>query len=259
LTAVSPEVAPLTFELELGLSAGDADAAGDRELMVLAPFASLAYVLGTAIELELSLPFAVLTEDPSAPASERGLLAGNPAIGVHHLDRDPDGNKLLRVGAVLAAPLAGSTFGAHVGSLDAHGYVLAMQGGREAYLHAAEAFGLALPIELEARSGAFLYGCDFSFVALIYAEDKLASLIELAPLFGVRSGALSAGARVQLAWLPFSSEGDALVSLAPFVQMELSQHAFSYARFLLNLDEPVGVLAEGPTVWGLFLGTGARL
>lgn len=261
-----PEVARLTVELELGLSAGDADAADSRSVTAFAPYAAASFLLTQAVALELALPFSLMQEQPQAPPSQRGLLSGNPAFGIHHVDRDLEGRRALRVGAMLALPLGGAhekvvvdgmLHQVDVAKLPGHGHLMAMNGGRQALLYMPEAVGVALPISWETRSGLGLYGCDLSLVML--ASSKLVALLELAPLVGVRTGALSTGARLQVAWLPFSKEGDALVSVAPFAQLELSKHAFSYARFVLNVDEPLGLLAEGPTVWGFFLGTGARL
>ena len=84
--------------------------------------------------------------------------------------------------------------------------------------------------------------------------------MQAAGSIGARIEKVAAGLRPQVVFTPTGGGSDwAQVSLVPFVQGELDEFAFAYARFVLNLDEPLGVFRDsGDGVWGLHVGGGGR-
>lgn len=130
------------------------------------------------------------------------------------------------------------------------------------WLYSPERLGLVVPIQFELDRDGLLLGGELATAVLVPIDPQFAPETEvtfqLAPMIGARLGQVSLGTRVQLVWLATAdSEDEAQLALVPFVQAKLGRSGFLHGRFVLPLDEPIGILGDGDFVWGLHLGGGA--
>ena len=236
------------LEFELGWYT---ESEGSESVHAFTPALSVRFAATDHFDLELDWPFAVVTTSSNAlDEGTNQFSSGNPLAAGYYVSRQRDG--YLRLGFGVTAPIANSD---EVLSL-AHG--VAMRGLWDSWLYLPDSFGIVLPFQIERRMDHLILGADTAFGILIPTGDREESdaVIQLAGLVGGSSGAVSAGARLQLVWVPTSSSDNAQVSLVPFVQGDFSE-GFAYLRFLVNLDEPFGVFGDGADVWGLMIGGGA--
>jgi hypothetical protein len=238
---------PTTLELELGASTHEHDSA------VTSVFEAR-YAPSRSVELELALPLLWLHDE--APSVARGgVHTGNPYAAVYYVDADEEG--YFRMGAGLALPLSSLDDDAGLGEATGTGLVTAMRGNESAWLFESSGLGVVLPVRGEKQYGDAVLGGELK-LAIFEAGDTVVPVTELGFMAAGRAGAFMSGAWLQLVWVPFIEDSEAFLSIAPFVQMDVSKLVSVHARFLLNLDEPLGVLG-GAKVWGAFLGAAFRL
>jgi hypothetical protein len=139
-----------------------------------------------------------------------------------------------------------------------------MEGQWDAWLYAPSRFTLAFPLQVEHRSDALLVGADLGIGAMFTTDEETAPdhevVLQAAGLLGAALDSAQLGFRLQVVFAATSDSDDkAQVAFVPFVQGQLGRSAFLYARFVMNLDEPLGVFRDGEGwVWGLHLGGGGR-
>lgn len=218
----------------------------------LAPVLSARVSIADNFDLELDWPFAFVSA--SAEYGGDQFRSGNPLLAGYYVSRQPDG--YMRVGFGLAPPIASAD-----GRIDVLPLAMgvALRGFWDSWLYVPETLSLVFPFQIERRNNGVIFGADTALAALIPTgdSDEANVAVQLAGLVGGTTGPVSAGIRLQLAWLPTSDGDNAQVALVPFVQGDFSA-GFAYLRFLINLDEPFGVFGEGADVWMLAIGGGAR-
>jgi hypothetical protein len=232
------------------------DSESGRSLHALAPALSLRVALADSLDLELDWPFGFTTVSSELTEAQDELVSGNPFLAAYYVDRQRSG--YLRVGFGVAPPVLS------VDDLDQIFTVilpLYMRGLWDAWLYAPEHLSLVVPLQLESRRGALLLGVDGAAAVMIPTSDVESDdtdlLLQLAGLIGAKKEAVSAGVRLQMAWVATADRDNAQLALVPFVQGDLD-NAFVYLRILVNLDEPAGVIGDGGDVWALYLGGGGR-
>ncbi|HKP56524.1 MAG TPA: hypothetical protein VJV78_07390 [Polyangiales bacterium] len=237
------------IELELGWYT---DSEGSGSLHALAPVLSARVSATDHLDLELDWPFGFVSVSGDGNDEFR---TGNPLVAGYYVQRQHDG--YLRAGFGIAVPIA---------SVDDTSDLLplatgvAMRGLWDSWLYLPETLGLVLPFQIEKRMNALVLGGDTALGVLIPTSDRSDEsdvAIQLAGLIGGKSGPVTAGARLQVVWVPTADGDNAQVALVPFVQGDFSG-GFVYLRFLLNLDEPFGVFGDGADVWALSIGGGGR-
>jgi hypothetical protein len=184
-----------------------------------------------------------------------GVHNGNPYAAIYYVDADEQG--YFRIGAGLALPLSTLDDDADLAEVSGSGLVTAMRGNESAWLFQPSGLGVVLPVRGEKQYGAGVLGGELK-LAIFEAGDTVLPVTELGFMAAGRAGAFMSGAWLQLVWLPFVRDEGAFLSIAPFVQMDVSKRVSVHARLLLNLDEPLGVFG-GAKVWGAFLGAAVRL
>jgi hypothetical protein len=239
---------PTVLEVELGAATHAQDSA------VTSVFEAR-YAASRSMELELALPLVWLHDEPPSGAQD-GVHNGNPYTAIYYVDADENG--YLRLGAGLALPLSSLDDDAGLGDASGTGLVTAMRGGQSAWLYRPSSLGIVLPVQSEKRYGAAVLGSELK-LAVFNGGGTVLAETQLGFMAAGRIGAFMSGGWLELVWVPFVRDHDAFLSIAPFVQVDVSQSVSMHARFLLNLDEPLGVLGDGAKVWGAFMGVALRL
>jgi hypothetical protein len=258
-----PREAGLTLGLDVGWNA---DNLGGADLQVLSPTISARLEL-RKLELEFVWPLVYL--DVSGDLGDSTFLSGNPFVGAHLVHASEQG--VFRLGAGVAIPVAnidgraGRLFGFTEGlELDgiAYGYARAIRGSWDAWLYYPDQFAFVVPAQFERELGLLVLGAEGAAALLVpidrSVDETTDLMLQAAGSLALRAGVLTAGLRLQAVWGP-TSDGDAQLAGVPFVQADFGRGSFAYARFLLNLDEPLGFFGDGAELWGIFVGAGGRL
>lgn len=250
--------------VELGLG-WYTDSNMGSSIHVLRPTLGARVAVSNSAELTLDWPFAFAILSPAMGDGDTSFRTGNPVAAVYYMRRSDLG--YYRIGGAIAAPLA------HLGGADALGTgfiayagASAMNGLWNVWQYAVDRLSLVIPGQFERRSGHLIYGGDLGLGVLIDTGDANRDaevVLQLAGMIGGRIDNVSVGTRLQVVWLATQSGGDkAQLALVPFVQADFSDNGFLFARFVLNLDDPLGVFGDGvgllSKVWGLHLGGGTR-
>lgn len=261
-----PDSPPVTLELGAGFYH---DSEGGVSLTGFPFVAGGAVRVHEHVELELDLPFVYLSVSAESGDGDDAFRSGNPLLAGYYVH--PLANGYARIGFGLGIPLASVDLPAP-GSLAALGeairevmpYAIATGslGYWDFWLFAPERLGLVLPIQLELDHDGLLLGGELTNAVLIPIDPQYSPdtevMLQLAPMIGARAGQLALGARLQLVWQATADvEDGAQLALVPFVQGQLGRSGFLHARFVLPLDEPIGVLGDGDALWGLHVGGGA--
>ena len=241
-----------SIEFELGWYT-DSDDGGS--LHALAPVLSARFAATEHLDLELDWPFAFVAVSPDIGEGSAEFRSGNPLVAGYYVSRQHGG--YLRVGFGVAPPVAQVDDSSDLVPI-ASG--LAMRGLWDSWLYAPETLSFVFPFQIERRMDRLVLGADTALAVLIPTSggtDETDLDFQLAGLIGGTTGPVSAGVRLQLVWLPTSNSDNAQVALVPFVQGDFSG-GFVYLRFLINLDQPLGVFGDGADVWALSIGGGGR-
>jgi hypothetical protein len=239
---------PTILEVELG-------AARHAQDSVVTTVVDARYAASRSVELELTLPLVWLQDEPPSSARD-GVQSGNPSTAIYYVDADENG--YFRLGGGLALPLSSLDDDAGLGDTSGTGLVTAMRGGQSAWLYQPSRFGVVLPVQSERRYGAAVLGGELE-LAVLELGETVQPVTQMGFMAAGRTGAFMSGAWLQLVWAPLIGDHDAFLSIAPFVQVDVSPRVSMPVRFLLNLDEPLGVLGDGANVWGAFTGMALRL
>ena len=200
------------------------------------------------VEVEAMLPFGMFFGDESPTA------LGNPFLSGSYLYTGPD--LRARVGLGLAFPVADAD------SLDevfALAVAFAVRGMQDAWLWAPDALTIASfgRVEFDA-SDAFTLTLDAALAELVPVRDRdeADTIVQATPGFAVRAGdVFSAGLRATVVAVPTSDASDvAQFSVEPFVRANFGP-GFVSARFIYNIDEPLGPSFDDGA-WGAGLGGG---
>jgi hypothetical protein len=241
------------IEAELGWYT---DSQGSATLHVLAPVLSARIAAGDSMDIELDWPFGFASSSSELGDGVDEFRSGNPFLAGYYVSRQQNG--YLRVGLGIAPPLASAD---DLDDILPLAMPTAMRGMWDAWLYVPEHLTLAVPFQIESRSGGLLLGADTAAAVLIPTGDNEGAdtdlSIQLAGLVGGKRDAVSGGVRLQLVWVPTSDADNAQVAFVPFVQGDFDA-GFVYLRFLVNLDEPFGVFGDGADVWAIFAGGGGR-
>lgn len=240
------------IELELGWYTDSEDSGSYH---ALTPVLSARISATEHLDLELDWPFAFVSVSRDAGEGSDEFRSGDPLVAGYYVSRQHDG--YLRAGFGVAIPIANVDDSSDLVPL-ASG--VAMRGLWDSWLYLPETLGLVLPFQIEKRVNALVVGGDTALGVLIPTGDRADETdvaFQLAGLIGGKSGPVTAGARLQVVWVPTADGDNAQVALVPFVQGDFSD-GFVYLRFLLNLDEPFGVFGDGADVWALSVGGGGR-
>lgn len=246
------------LELELGWYT---DSSGGVTMHVLSPFLGLRHAVSNEVELELDWPFAFVDVSPDAGGGDSTFVSGNPLLAAYYVGALERG--YYRIGGGVAPPLANLDAGDPGDVIHGIAYTRALwiRGMWDFWLYAYDRLSLVVPVQIEGQSDALVAGGDFAFAFMLPTDDQVAPdnevVVQLGGMLGGRTGKTTLGARLHLVWIPSSDGDNAQLSLIPFVQGDGS--GFIYAKVLLNLDEPLGILGDGgQDVWGLFIGGGGR-
>lgn len=253
--------------LTLGLDVGwNTDHVGGEDLQVVSPTIS-ARIAGRRLELALDWPLVYL--DVSGAMGDSTFLSGNPFLAAFLVNRHDYG--VFKLGFGVALPVsniddsAGRLFGVGAGlGLDstAYAYARAIRGSWNAWLYYPDQFALVVPALLERQIGALVLGAEGAAALLVpvdHSVDDTTDLVFQAKgSVAVRASVLTAGLALQAVWGP-TSGGGAQLAAVPFVQADWGPGSFVYARFLLNVDEPLGFIGDGADLWGVSVGAGGRL
>jgi hypothetical protein len=257
-----PGSKPAAVELGLGWFT---DSEGGASIHVLRPTLGGRVAISEHAELTLDWPFAFAGVSPDMGSGDSSFRTGNPVANLYYMHRSDAG--YYRIGGGIAAPLAHLDAGAGLGAaFVAYTGAIAMNGLWNIWQYAVDRLSLVVPGQFERRSGHLLYGGDFGLGVLVDTGDANRDaevVLQFAGMIGARIDNVSLGTRLQVVWLATQDAGDnAQLALVPFVQADFSDSGFLYARFVLNLDEPLGVFGDGTgllsKVWGLHVGAGAR-
>lgn len=195
------------------------------------------------------LPFAMFFGDESPNA------LGNPFLGGSYLYTSRDVRA--RVGLGVALPVA------EADSLDtvfALALGFAVRSMQDAWLFAPDSLGVVTfgRVEFDA-SETFTLTLDAALAEVVPVRDRdeAETIIQAAPGFAVSAGEVfSAGLRAGVVAVPTSDADDvAQFSVEPFVRANFGP-AFVSARFLYNVDEPLGPSFDDDRAWGAGLGGG---
>lgn len=258
-----PGARPAAIELGLGWYT---DSDMGSSIHVLRPTLGARVAVSNSAELTLDWPFAFAIVSPAMGDGDSSFRTGNPVAAIYYMKRSDVG--YYRIGGAIAPPLA------HIsGSNDslltaaaAYAGASAMNGLWNIWQYEVDRLSLVLPGQFERRSGHLIYGGDFGLGVLVDTGDANRDaevVLQLAGMLGGRVDNVSFGTRLQVVWLATQGGGDnAQLALVPFVQADFSDNGFLFARFVLNLDEPLGVFGDGvglwSKVWGLHIGGGTR-
>jgi hypothetical protein len=141
---------------------------------------------------------------------------------------------------------------------------LGARGVWDVWLMVPERFAMVLPAKAETRLDGVVVVGELTGGYLVSLNDDVAPmdqfLVRAAGSIGGGSDRVTGGLRLHGVWLEQPDDGDGLqTAVVPFVQGQVGESGFVHARFLLALDEPLGVARDdGDFAWGFFLG-GARL
>jgi hypothetical protein len=254
--------------VELGLG-WYTDSDMGSSIHVLRPTLGARLAFSEHAELTLDWPFAFGILSPAMGDGDTSFRTGNPVAAIYYMRRSEAG--YYRIGGAIAVPLADVGDSA-LTSADAFTAVLtyggasAMNGLWNIWQYSVDRLSLVIPGQFERRSGHLIYGGDLGLGILIDTGDanRDAELVlQLAGMIGGRVDNVSLGTRLQVVWLATQDGGDnAQLALVPFVQADFSDNGFLFMRFVLNLDEPLGVFGDGAgllgKVWGLHIGGGTR-
>jgi hypothetical protein len=232
---------------------------------VLAPTLGGRVRLSQNAELTLDWPLAFVMVSPAIGSSQSSFRTGNPVITAFYMRARQDA--YFRIGGGVALPLAhiGGNPGPLGTSALAYAGAAGMNGLWNMWQYAVDRFTLVLPAELETRSGPLVLGGDFGLGVLVYTGSGSAdpqAVFQLAGMLGARIDNVTLGGKLQVVWLATQGGDNAQLALVPFVQADFSGGGFLYARFVMNLDEPLGVFGHNRglfgKMWGLFIGAGTR-
>lgn len=255
----------LTLALDVGWNA---DRVGGDELQVLSPTFSASFAF-PSVELSLDWPLVYL--DLEGVRGDSTLVSGNPFLAAHLVKRSERG--VFKLGFGVALPVAdvdrrpGGLFTVATEPEQpfesiAYGYARAIRGSWNSWLYYPDQLTLVIPAVLEKQAGLLVLGAEGAAALLVPIDDGVDDdtdlILQAAGSLALRIGALTAGLRLQAVWGP-TSDGDAQLSGVPFVQADFRSGGFAYARFLMNLDEPLGFFGDGAELWGIFVGVGATL
>jgi hypothetical protein len=260
-----PGAPPVTLELGAGWYT---DSEGGSSLHAFPFMLGGALRLNEHVELELDWPFVYFTSSGGGGDGYDTFRTGNPLFAGYYVH--PFSRGYARIGFGLGIPLAtldlqpSGTFDSLASALrELLPYAVASGtlGYGDFWLYAPERLSLVVPIQFELDRDGLLLGGELAPAVLIPIDPQFDPDVEvvfqLAPLIGARVGPVSLGTRLQLVWLASADvDDDAQLSLVPFVQGKVGSAGFLYARFVLPLDEPIGVLGDGDALWGLHLGGG---
>jgi hypothetical protein len=251
--------------VELGLG-WFTDSDMGSSIHVLRPTLGGRIAFSNSAELTLDWPFAFAILSPAIGDSDSSFRTGNPVAAVYYMRRSDAG--YYRIGGAIAPPLA------HISGSDAFGAAAfiayagasAMNGLWNIWQYSVDRLSLVIPGQFERRSGHLIYGGDLGLGILIDTGDANRDaevVLQLAGMIGGRVDNVSLGTRLQVVWLATQDGGDnAQLALVPFVQADFSDNGFLFMRFVLNLDEPLGVFGDRAgllgKVWGLHIGGGTR-
>ncbi len=258
-----PGAKPAALELGLGWYM---DKDSGTTLQAFAPTLGARVSLSEHAELTLDWPFAFASVSPSSGSGDSSFRTANPFVAGYYMQRRRDG--YFRIGGGIAFPLA------HVGRsalnglgtpVLAYGITSVMQGWWNIWMYLPDHLSLVVPLQLEHRSGALVLGGELGTGFLLptrSGSSKVDVAFQLAGSLGGRIDNVTIGGRLQAAWIATLDGDNAQVALVPFVQADFSGGGFVYARLLLNLDDPFGVLGSNTglaaKVWALALGGGGR-
>jgi len=260
-----PGAPPVTLELAAGWYT---DSNGGTSLHAFPIVPGGALRVNEHVELELDWPLVYFTSSAGGGDGFDAFRSGNPFLAGYYVH--PFTHGYARLGFGLGLPLASVNLPSP-GSLSALGEALkevmplAIASGSlgfwDFWLYSPERLSLVFPIQFELDRDGLLLGGELAPAILIPTDPQFSPKVEvtfqLAPLIGARVGPVSLGTRLQLVWLATSDVADkAQLSLVPFVQGQVGRSGFLYARFVLPLDEPLGVFGDGDALWGLHLGGG---
>lgn len=250
------------LELETGWYFDD----NGQDLHVLTPAARLKTALSEHAELEIDWP-SVLTDVSGGPSDYTRFLSGNPLLAGYLVKpfEHEDARGYMRIGLGIAPPVIDVDPGTDlVRDITAFSAALATRGWWDAWSYAPDTLSVVVPAQWETLvGGALLIGGDAAAGLLFPTDDRIDDdtdlTLQAAGTLGYRSGPLTVGGKLQGVWLATTDGDNAQLAAVPFVQADVARGAgFVYSRFVLNLDEPLGVFGDGADVWGLYAGGGAR-
>ena len=220
-----------------------------------------AYRVSDQAELELEWPLAFADGGPVS-----SFRSGNPFAALYYFDR-LSGGGYVRVGGGLGLPVASVDTGNLTDALD-DALPLGVAGGTEGmwdlWLYSPNRVSLAIPLQVEHKSGKLLVGTDVA-VGVLFTTDKQVNpdhdvVVQLAGLIGAAFQDAQLGVKLQTVVFATSNAADkAQLALVPFVQGQINRSSLLYARFVMNLDKPLGVFGDSDSFyWGLHVGGGGR-
>ena len=232
---------------------------------VAAPSLNLRYTYASMLELIVDWPLAIYALGGGAGRARVLFDSGNPTVFVHHERRLESG--YVRFGIGITLPVADTYLNADRSSESTLSYPGAstLNSLYDAFRYLPGGPWLHFPARIELRRGYAVFGGEAALIAGFhpFGDPFRALSIQVGGLVGVRVENITVGTRLQFVSLEVERTSTGQLAIAPFAQADFTGGAFIYARVVLGIGGPVGLLSgeeSGPLTsgWALFSGGGAR-
>ncbi len=226
---------------------------------------------GPSVQLDLSWRGGAYVSDPVTGETRAALRMFNPFIGARGaLSGGERGSRWrARFGGGLTLPLA-NAYDPDVDILSTLFAAGALTGMWDPWLHSVANLAVVLRADFEYRHQFFFVGAEtaLGFMLPVEWQGRTGDTL-VAPQLGIWAAGrpieqLALGLRFQAVAVvttadlrPGEPGAEGYLALAPFVRLELDP-AFLEARWLLNLDDPLGPALDDNRYWGFYLGGGAQ-
>jgi hypothetical protein len=246
--------------------------------LALSPLVSGWYSVADGIDVKLDWGLAFLNLSPKSGSGDTGFYLGNPTLSVRRVIHAYRNEIFFGIGVAIPA----SSISARPRTLDsgpalndwqdkflktryASRIAAAMRGLWDYWLWIPEHLSILVPLGVRMVSEEhILLGGETALAVLVptgdYETDRAEVVMQFAGELGFGFRRLNAGVRLQGVVLPIpggDEAGRAQFSAGLFARVEFDS-AFLGVKGLFNLDRPYGAFDNGPDVWGVTLGGGAK-
>lgn len=248
--------------------------------LAFSPLVSGWYSVANGVDLKLDWGFAFLSLSPKSESSDTGFYLGNPTLSARRVIHAYRNEIFFGIGVavpVSSIPTRPRSLDSESGSVPndwdnsflktryASRVAAAMRGLWDYWIWMPEHLGIVVPLGVRMVSKEhILLGGETAIAVLVptgdYETDRAELILQFAGELGFGFEWLRAGVRLQGVVLPVPGSdeaGHAQFSAGPFARVE-SQGAFLHIKGLFNLDTPYGAFDDGPAVWAVTIGGGAK-
>jgi len=215
------------------------------------------------LEFEVTLPLVFVDISPEEGEGDSTFMFANPYVALFYASRTA--RSVARIGVGVGLPLIDLDMPEDFGEAIAASAAYGTRGLRDAWLYFPDTMSLVLPAQVQMRSSLLVIGIDGALGVLLATDsevrdDDVEVALDLGAMVGVALDDITLGMRLQMGGL-LTEDGDTVqVSVLPFIQADLDGGGFFHGGLLVNLDKPLGVIAneDDSELWAIRLGGGAR-